>query len=69
MKSNRKIAFGANLRSQLRRRRLIAEKVTQLSSQLGSIEAAIATLEDFRCQGASRMPLWKLAEQISNNAI
>lgn len=41
----------------------------QLSFQLGSIEEAIATLEEFRSQGASKMPLWKLAWQISGKVM
>lgn len=69
MKTNRKIAFHPKLRTQLRRRRIIAEKVVQLGRQLNSTEAAIATLEEYRDRVTPTMRLWKLAEHISRRLV
>lgn len=68
MKSNKSIVFAPKLKNQIRRRRLLGEKILQLETLLGTKEKAIDALETMRLENDEKLPLWKLAEKISRQA-
>ena len=61
LKRDKSVKFSPGLRSTVRRRRVIAERASQLEAQVGSIERATETLELMRDGRA----MWSFAEALS----